>query len=358
METETNNLAALVRLALQKKTFIPVSYAEITTTLNALNTALEILPYCNQYTQDVNVNLQRAADVLSGLFYLINTGALSIKNSSSQTLLYDISDLHKKINVCLQQYYNPEIIQYDLLSVNTLLNLLSAIDKNLELNASIEQLYELIKPYLWQIQSSKTILCHQWLWWTRFAACCQSPAIDLPSFRDILIRLNFNLPSFIDWLSENFIQEIEAMSTISEKLQLVTTQILKYKSLNSIVNGYIPAERSVKHAVIIIFKTRLLYLTKQPFTETNFAKGALPKINTVLSVPQLALFVRLMIETKMLNETNQSAVLKNIAAVVSTSKTNSISFESLRINYYTPNLATKNIVKEYLLQMIRLVNSY
>jgi hypothetical protein len=358
MNTETKNLAALVQLALQKNTFIPVSSAEIKAALNALTTALDIFPYYNQYTHDVNANLCQSSDVLSGLFYLISTHTLLIKNGNHQTLLENISDLHKKVNLYLKQYSNPEILPYDLLSVSSLLNILADIDDDLKLNTSILKLYELIKPHLLQIQSSKTMHYHQWLWWSKFAACCKSAAMDLPSFRDILIRLNFNLPCFVDWLSENFIQQIEASSTMSEKLQLVISQILKYRNLNKIANGYIPAERSVKHAIITICKARLLYLTKQPLTESNVSNTALQKINTVLSVPQLALFVRLMVETKLLNETNQSAVLKNVAAVVFTSKTNAISFESLRVNYYTPNLATKNIVKEYLLQMIRLVNSY
>ena len=80
MKTETKNLAALIQLALQKKTFIPVSYAEITNALNALKTALEILPFCNQYTHEVNTSLQQAADVLAGLVYLISTRTLLIKN--------------------------------------------------------------------------------------------------------------------------------------------------------------------------------------------------------------------------------------------------------------------------------------
>ena len=165
------------------------------------------------------------------------------------------------------------------------------------------------------------------------------------------------MPAFIRFLSVSISGKIQAASTVQARSELLIQQLVKYKSLNSFSGGYLVSGNSVKETMISYLETQLTVLAAQP-SGHMMAEYKFTKLHTALSVPQLAFFTRLLVETKVLNEASQSALLKNLAAFVSTSKAPSISPESLRINYYTPNNATKNIIKEYLLQMIRLVNTY
>jgi len=180
----------------------------------------------------------------------------------------------------------------------------------------------------------------------------------LSSLCHLLIILDFNTPVFIRWLLDNLAKRLEAVSTSSEKFHLLLEEISGYKNLLYQTSGYIPARQSVAQLILDELKTRLYYFSRNFPQEQRVSKSAFSKINTSLSVPQLALLVRLMVETKLLNEVSQLSLLKNVAAFTSTPKAASISFESLRINYYMPGTAAKNIVKEHLLNMARLVNTY
>lgn len=77
-----------------------------------------------------------------------------------------------------------------------------------------------------------------------------------------------------------------------------------------------------------------------------------------LSVPQLALFIRLFIDTGIIKNDNNTALLKYFAAFVSTSKASVISAESLRVNFYSVPAAAKEIVKDRLIQMVNQLRNY
>jgi hypothetical protein len=87
-------------------------------------------------------------------------------------------------------------------------------------------------------------------------------------------------------------------------------------------------------------------------TETLSANTDSKVFQTPMSVPQLALFVRLLVESGTIKCQNQSLLLRAIAASFSTAKATSISSESLRIKYYATDPASVNIVKEYVIKMM------
>ena len=99
-----------------------------------------------------------------------------------------------------------------------------------------------------------------------------------------------------------------------------------------------------------------LGITTAPSASTVNTKEE--KILTALSVPQLALFIRLLIDVGILQARSRSAILRKIASSLSTAKTGSISEESLRIKFYTPQSVAINIIKEYLYKMINLLRDY
>ncbi|QEC67915.1 hypothetical protein FRZ67_11615 [Panacibacter ginsenosidivorans] len=82
-------------------------------------------------------------------------------------------------------------------------------------------------------------------------------------------------------------------------------------------------------------------------------------LQTNLSVPQLALFMRLLVESGVIAERNNITQLTSkAAAILQTKKSNCISAESLRIKYYAPEKAAINILKEYVSQMMQLLCRY
>ena len=75
-------------------------------------------------------------------------------------------------------------------------------------------------------------------------------------------------------------------------------------------------------------------------------------LQTPLSVAQLGLFIRLLVEGEIIKSENNSMLLRWIAASFKTKRTEVISAESLRIKYYAADQASVNIVREYLLRMM------
>jgi hypothetical protein len=88
--------------------------------------------------------------------------------------------------------------------------------------------------------------------------------------------------------------------------------------------------------------------TRKPFKNTH-------RVMTNLSVPQLGVFLRLLTETGIIDETNISGITGRAAQLFQTRKAAKISAESLRIKYYAPDKAAIIIMKEYLNNMLQLL---
>jgi hypothetical protein len=356
MKPATETLGAIIECALQ--THGTLSAEEITAALNILSRALETAHlYGNP--KDIVADLRHTSNVLSCLLYVISSNVLHVQGNTNRSLIKHICSLHRKVNHCLNEYVDAGVYRYRFLPVKTLSRTLVNIDRALKENTGIAEIYSFLQPGIQAaIISAKTMHYPRWLWWSQFVGTCEPSIQTLVSFRDLLVELNFNTASFFNWLCFNVMQEIESAATPSQKSGMFLNAIAKYERCKVASYGYLPAEKPVRQAIVIFLKRELFCFIKTFPAEQPPSKTGMLKLNTVLSVPQLALLVRLMVETKILNEGNQSALLKSIAAVLSTSKAAAISSESLRVNYYTPSMASKTIVKEYLLQMIRLVNSY
>ena len=76
------------------------------------------------------------------------------------------------------------------------------------------------------------------------------------------------------------------------------------------------------------------------------------KLHTTLSVAQLACFIRLMTEEKLIANPNQTEVIGFFAEHFRTDKSENISAESLRSKYYTIEGGTSNAVKDILIHMM------
>jgi len=80
------------------------------------------------------------------------------------------------------------------------------------------------------------------------------------------------------------------------------------------------------------------------------------KIETNLSVSQLAYLFRLLYETGYLKVRNQTDLLKFISNNFVTGNTTEISTRSLRSKYYNIDSTTRDSIKELLEKMLRLLD--
>jgi len=85
----------------------------------------------------------------------------------------------------------------------------------------------------------------------------------------------------------------------------------------------------------------------------------LQTLQTNLSVPQLGLFIRLLVESGVIDgKGNISALISKVASMLKTRKAMPVSVESLRIKYYAPEKAAVNILKEYIGQMMQVLRKF
>ncbi len=200
----------------------------------------------------------------------------------------------------------------------------------------------------------------RWVWWSQFAAAIlDTKDTGIASLENILTSLNFNTPEYINWLWSGFKKELLLKETIADKLDYLSAAVIRYKLMAAGKHcSYMPAAMSLKWAVLAVLKAEINNIHITCLQPQNIEQPAAAKLNTALSVPQLALFIRLMVDTKIIIQPSQLALLKQIAPVIGTAKVASISPKSLRVNYYTPENAAKNIVKDYLINMINCLRTY
>jgi hypothetical protein len=184
------------------------------------------------------------------------------------------------------------------------------------------------------------------------------------NLKNCLFFLNYNHFSFVNYIMEQLRSEIMSLETDAEKISQWQLFYKEFKQLNYLPDlALFPGSHSLKKQLVNKIKAEINYLqnmhlgiTTAPSASTVNTKEE--KILTALSVPQLALFIRLLIDVGILQAGSRSAILKKIASSLSTAKTGSISEESLRIKFYTPQSVAISIIKEYLYKMINLLRDY
>ncbi len=80
------------------------------------------------------------------------------------------------------------------------------------------------------------------------------------------------------------------------------------------------------------------------------------KLKCSLSVPQLALFFRILHDLKIIETTNQTDILKFIVNNFKTSKAENISIRSLQSKYYNLDTATTRTIQKLTSDMMKQIN--
>lgn len=363
MKPQIKNLARLIQLALQNDKENPVSGTEISNALDALETALLRLPCLSIRPVSAEKNLHLASSTLSNLVYNLGNGSFGKNSINIKMLITRANILYNEVNAYIGHYHPewiPGQVRCNLQPFNSFFKTATKVARLLQEALPEDDLCKLLLSCL-LVQKTKTMPFHRWLWWSQFFALfTNGNGHGIPPLEDVLTVLNFNIPAYIKRLRENLKKELLQKETIEEKLEYLTDLRLKYELMLSrrqfVFN---PRGSSVKRSLVRIIKAETRNIQVIARQVQMKVPGRKPdKIGTTFSVPQLALFVRLMVELKIINPESLSAVLKDVAAIVSTPKTASISPESLRINYYTHDKVTINAVKDYLINMVNHLRKY
>ena len=79
---------------------------------------------------------------------------------------------------------------------------------------------------------------------------------------------------------------------------------------------------------------------------------------TSLSVAQLAFLIKLLVDTGIINNKNQTELLKTISKTICTHRNEAISADSLRNKYYNVDKNTTDAVKNMLIDMVNKSKNY
>ncbi|RPD39430.1 hypothetical protein [Chitinophaga barathri] len=173
-----------------------------------------------------------------------------------------------------------------------------------------------------------------------------SPMTD-EAIQHTLIALNFNCPAFVKHFTQNLPEDPG-----------VLVFILKEVNQISAAPGFAlnPLYTTVKEQLSAWLNHEIGYLAG---SSANVApppvmKDAAPvrKIMTTLSVPQLAHMLKLFTDLGIIVHDNKTELLEAFAAMFRTGKTDNISPESLRNNYYGENASVSSSVRDIFVAVI------
>jgi hypothetical protein len=243
---------------------------------------------------------------------------------------------------------------------------LKEINLVIDANRLSNELFELIIQPLQEILSNtvKTISYHRVAYLKELAATVlaylssrnmKDKVVDL---FEILFTISFNSPEFFHNYIAMTAAELRPITNISAKMELLYRYIKKIRLYPS-KKGFIlyPELPTIKDQVIGWLEEEIKFLQishdlgKSLSSPKEIIQGE-GKIHCSLSVAQLACFIRLLVEIKLITNANQTEMLRFFSEHFRTDKRESIAFESLRTKYYNIETSSAEAVKEWLFKLM------
>ncbi len=320
---------------------------------------------CESHPEQMLSDLMQIAVQLAHLIYtlLIRSGhSLSHKKIIQKHITY----LYARLQQHIQEYgfTNAGFMNAELLPPQNISKKIERLVTELDKTNS-SGVVSILQPCTSALYKLKYPSFYQWLWWCSFYyhAIQLITAGETGFLENLLVILDFNTPSFKHLLLEKFKHSMADLETMSEKTEFLRNEIIRYNSYTPLAQyAYNPGTGSVKQYMLDICKIELelLYITAThsrdelmlPKRSTSFT------LQTGLSVPQAALLVRLLVGAGMIKSDNHTALLKSLADILSTPRTSEVSAESLRVKFYTPDKAAKDILKDYLFMMLNQLKTF
>jgi hypothetical protein len=166
--------------------------------------------------------------------------------------------------------------------------------------------------------------------------------------RRLLMEYNFSEPKFSSYYIEFIERQLAQAQTLREQIEILAKAL---KDLNQTVSRLTPLDLksgSIRRDLLNWVGEELHFLeTKTRIDRIQSSEPAANEFKLILdmSVAQLALLVKVLVDTSTIQNKNVSELLRFFAQIAKTKRSESVSYESLRIKYYNPEESTKEIVK-------------
>ncbi len=181
----------------------------------------------------------------------------------------------------------------------------------------------------------------------------------------LLLHLNFNSISFFSYYILQLQEKSNGCNTLPD---LIEYHSLKLKIINQlpvkaglVYKTGLPAIREqvgswiCEELYYLEKQERFLYLDPRPKNELQQTEM---KVHTSLSVSHLAMAVKLLVEAKLITNTNSSDLIRMVARNFRTDRQEVISEESLRNKLYSFETATVTRLKDEIVGLMNLVRKY
>ena len=319
--------------------------------LSAYISDIRSLPEIKEQHHHVLQNYWQLQTKVYGMIAFIEQNFASycilFKSASAGKHAYSINEIAVRFTNCkqsLQQQCNDTV----------LLNIaLSSVENFLELNVINSSDYPRFLYFRGYIEQLEEMI----------ASSAKTDNL-VEKLKQLMLCMNYNKFSFVRYLVKTFEAQVNQCTSANEKIEQWFLYRKQLKQLQHLPHySLFPNSPSLKKMIISHINEEIKFLkTQQVNQNTSLSQNDMlcsqERLVTCLSVAQLALFVRLMIDLDILQTKNQSALLRRITTFIRTPKTDLISEESLRSKFYTPQNASAKIIKEYLLKMMNSLRAY
>lgn len=184
------------------------------------------------------------------------------------------------------------------------------------------------------------------------------------TLKDILLAYNFNSLRVVHYLNSIITKEVKIIESAKEKIECLNRWL---KEINQVpvkpACAFNDWHQSlclflcnwIREEILFYEKGLLLFSGVYPTGMQSIVNTGY-KIETELSVNQLACFIRLFMECEVLKNTNVRELLNFLAEHIRSKKRENISAESLRLKYYNIEESTREEVRKILFRLLKKSN--
>lgn len=308
------------------------------------------------------------------LIDLINTLQQNIQESGVRHVAEPVIHRLSGLLVFLEEHF-PEYFDLDmkmpLVSMDSITNELRSFvallsDKFGQCNIDMG-LIQLLKNSIEQSQSNGKPMSFRTFYYFQFLRHnLENFNVDVSTETLDLIRLlincNFNDGRFYNFMERYVNWSVSKALSVNEKLDELAF-FLKFVNQQASVTGLsfdrLNPSINIQIADWISQEIQYLKLKQQLVTENVITEDVVSadfKINFDLSVSALAYLFRTFIETGVIQNKNASELIRFLTKYVKTKRSESISYESFRVKFYSVESGTKDAVKKTLQSVLDFIN--
>jgi hypothetical protein len=176
----------------------------------------------------------------------------------------------------------------------------------------------------------------------------------------LLYYINFNSYYFLTYVTEKISREVQELPSVADQLDRLSF-FLKGLNQLQVKPGFSlkPNRPSIQGQVSTWLEEEIHYTERKRQLTLMMPPGNYPdalsqdfKIKTILSVSQLAFYIRLLIEAGVITNKNQVELIRFFSKHFSSLKNENVSSESLRRKYYNIEQTTITSIQEILHRLI------